>query len=83
MQRISERIKEGIEKFKAENGNSHFKESELLMYIVHRLDNLPCTEHLERISDVCNEVKSWKWIAGILVSITFTAIFGILWLIIR
>ena len=81
--KITEKIRQGIEKFKEENGNVHFKESELLMYIVHRLDSLPCDNHLEKISDVCNEVKSWKWIAGVLVSITFSTILGLLWLLIK
>jgi len=79
---MTNKIKAGIEKFKSENGNSNFTQKEILMYIVSRLDNLPCDQHLETMGRLQTDIKmlyqkfrNWRWIATILFS-TIVAIIG-------
>jgi len=72
---MTERIRKAIDEFKTENGNENFTQKEMLMYIVNRIDNLPCEKHVGLISEahensktaikMIKELKSqWKWIAG-------------------
>ena len=37
---MSERIKEEIKKFKAENGNANFTNKEMLWYLISKVDNV-------------------------------------------
>jgi len=80
---MSKNIKEAVEEFKKQNGNNNFKNSDLLMYIVHRLDRLPCKEHLGEIKEANATVRSWKWVAGILITITYSILLGILWVLLN
>ena len=79
---ISDRIKQTIEKFKTENGNVKLPNSDMLMYLVARMDDLPCAEHLGDIKKLQATMKSWIWFAGILVTINFSLVIGTLWLVI-
>jgi len=79
---MTEGIREKIEEFKHENGNNNFTNKEMLMYLIKRLDNLPCEEHLGIIYTMQNDVehnkrmfKTWRWIAGILLT-TILALIG-------
>ena len=78
---MSKQITETIKKFKEENGNNTFTQKDLLMYIVQRIDNLPCADHIKSIGEIKGDVKtiystlkSWRWTAGILMTIILAVI---------
>ena len=82
---MTKRMKEEIENFKSKNGNNTYTTKDLLMYIVQRVDSLPCEEHLNKISNVelvsktdIQEVKTlikqWRWFAGILLTVVLAVI---------
>ena len=73
---MSKEIKDTIEEFKMRNGNATFTQKDLLMYLVERVDNLPCMEHMGDIKGIEGDIKNlhhllkdWKWYAGVIVSI--------------
>ena len=43
-------IRKAVEEFKKENGNENFSQKEMLMYLITRLDNLPCEQHIKTIA---------------------------------
>jgi len=78
---LTEQIKKAIENFKEKNGNEHYTEKDLLMYIVQRMDNLPCNEHLKTMYNIkagmetnARLIKHWQWTAGILLTLILTII---------
>jgi len=73
---MSKNIRKAIDEFKEENGNERFSQKDLLMYLVNRVDNLPCNKHMGVIYEMKNDVevnkehfKTWRWLAGILFSV--------------
>ena len=73
---MNNKIKEAVTHFKNENGNEKFTQKEMLMYIVQRLDNLPCAAHIEAIGNINGDIKtiysmfkSWRWTMGVLLTI--------------
>ena len=78
---VKKDMEEEIKKFKQENGNNNFTQKDLLMYIVRRIDDLPCEEHLQLvleksgdIKEIKAQIKQWKWTAGILLTLILTLI---------
>jgi len=67
------------EEFKKENGNEKISNSEMLMYIVKRIDELPCEKHIAKIEESISTIKMWKWFAGIVITITYSILLGVLW----
>lgn len=71
---MSEHIKKAINDFKTENGNDTFTQKDLLMYLVKRIDDLPCVAHMGEIKEVKTLVKQWRWFAGILLTIVLSIV---------
>ena len=80
---MSDKITKAIEQFKEENGNNNFTNKDLLIYLVKRIDDLPCEQHNVSIAKAITTLKNWKWFAGVLISLNFSIIGGMLWLIIE
>ena len=68
-------IKKVAEKFRADNGNKRIPDNDLLIYIMTKVDNLPCNTHIEKISYCASTIKQLKWIVGLLFSAIFALIF--------
>ena len=68
-----EKIRKAVEEFKQENGNNNFTQKDLLMYVVKRIDDLPCENHMAKIAEACSDVKNIYWILGGVI-----ALYGIL-----
>jgi len=66
---MARNIRKAVKEFKEENGNDNFSTKDLLMYIVHRVDNLPCEPHVARITGVESTLKSMKWAIGLLLTV--------------
>jgi len=75
-----EKIKKAVDEFKSENGNEKYTQKELLMYIIKRLDKLPCEEHVTLLLTKCGEFEielenvktqltNYKWFAGFILGI--------------
>jgi hypothetical protein len=45
-----DKIKKAVEEFKQENGNKEYQLDDLVIYILKRVDNLPCEKHASTIS---------------------------------
>ena len=58
-------IKETAENFRKENGNEHIENNDLLIYIMTKIDNLPCKPHLETITKIDTRQKMTMWAIGI------------------
>jgi len=78
---MTEKIRKAVEDFKNENGNNIYSQKDLLMYIVKRIDNLPCNEHMRVIYKMEGDIKNigifmrtWKWIVSILITILISMI---------
>jgi len=71
---MDNKIKQAVNNFRQQNGNENFTNKEMLMYIVQRLDNLPCNEHMTLIQELRGITKTWKWTAGILLTIIIAMI---------
>ena len=64
-----ERIRKAVEEFKYENGNDNFSQKDLLMYIVKRIDNLPCEKHVQQIANVDARVRILLWAVPIIITL--------------
>lgn len=62
-------IRKAVEEFKKENGNETFQTKDLVIYLVKRMDNLPCEAHVSRIAGLEARIKTWTWVAGILITL--------------
>ena len=62
-------IRKAVEEFKKENGNETFQTKDLVIYLVKRMDNLPCGAHVSRIAGLEARIKTWTWISGILITL--------------
>lgn len=51
-----EDIKQIVEQFKIENGNKSIPLDDMMIYTMHRVDSLPCREHMETISNVKGKI---------------------------
>jgi len=78
---MDNKIKKAVEEFKQENGNEKFTTKDMLMYLVHRVDDLPCAKHIDEIGEIKGDVKtiystlkSWRWTTGILMTIILAVI---------
>ena len=71
---MSKQIKETVKKFKEKNGNNTFTQKDLLMYIVQRIDNLPCVEHMSLIQETKAILKTWTWVAGVLITVMLAVV---------
>lgn len=73
-----EHVREIANKFRSDNGNKHINNSDMLIYIMEKVDNLPCVDHMSTIDEVKAKVESWTWIGGILITVFLTLLFFIL-----
>ena len=71
---MTEKIQNEIDKFISENGNANFTHKDLLIYIVQKIDNLPCVSHVKTIQTNKAKVDMLMWIYGI----STAAIIGLL-----
>ena len=62
-------IKETAEKFRKENGNNKIADNDLLIYIMTKIDTLPCANHLASITTVETRQKMMMWGIGIGLSV--------------
>lgn len=62
-------IKDTAERFKEENGNSKIDNNDLLIYIMTRIDSLPCKPHLKTITKIDTRQKMTMWLVGIGLSV--------------
>lgn len=62
-------IKETADKFRKENGNNNIDSNDLLIYIMTKVDTLPCSSHLASISVVETRLKMMMWGVGIGLSV--------------
>ena len=62
-------IKETAENFRKENGNNKIADNDLLIYIMTKIDTLPCTNHLASITTVETRQKMMMWGIGIGLSV--------------
>jgi len=62
-----EEIKQAVSAFKEKNGNDSFSNKDLLMYIVHRLDKLPCVAHVTMIASnrIRTKILLWAYPIGV------------------
>lgn len=68
-------IKETAEKFRKENGNNKIDNNDLLIYIMTKIDNLPCEPHVKIIQDTKSQLKILKLMIPIMLSLIFGLIF--------
>lgn len=54
-------IKEVIKQFKEENGNDTFTNKDFLIYLVQRVDNLPCDSQISKISKMDGKLRMLLW----------------------
>lgn len=80
---MTENIKKAVETFDNKNGNKDYSNKDLLKYIVHRLDSLPCIEQGNIIRELQTTISNLKWFAGLLIGINFSFVGGILFLLIQ
>jgi len=66
---MPEHIKKMVERFKQENGNRDYTQKELIIYLVKRIDDLPCMEHMSKIQENSTRGKFIMWFLGIETSI--------------
>ena len=71
---LTERIKKAVEEFKSENGNTAYTTKDLMMYLVHRIDNLPCVQHVETMQQNKVRTKMLMWIFGISIGIMMSCL---------
>jgi len=45
-------IREVVKNFKKENGNTKISTSDMIIYLVERLDKLPCETHMNTIAEL-------------------------------
>ena len=62
-----ENIRKAVDEFKKANGNEKYSTNDLVMYLVKRIDDLPCENHVSRIAAVEARIKTWTWVAAILI----------------
>jgi len=79
---MSEEIQEAVEKFLNKNGNKKYTNNQLIIYALEKIDRLPCLKHMTIIENSATTIKNFKWFAGILISMNFTLIGGILFMLI-
>ena len=72
-------IKETADKFRAENGNSNIDNNDLLIYIMTKIDALPCSEHLSDILSSKTWITVLKWYIPISTAIMLSLFGYITW----
>jgi hypothetical protein len=71
---MTENIKKAVSEFKKTNGNHDYTQKELIMYIIKRIDDLPCIEHVSRIQDNDTRGKILLWINGVEITMIISLI---------
>lgn len=66
---VDKNIKKVAEEFRKKNGNERINNTDLLIYIMSKVDNLPCVPHVEKIARVETRQKMTMWGIGIGLSV--------------
>ena len=62
MIRIDEKtIRETAKRFKDDNGNHEIPDNDILIYIMTKIDNLPCEPHGKIMQDTKSQLKILKY----------------------
>lgn len=69
-----EDIKESAARFRAENGNNTITQKDMIIYIMERLDMLPCSSNRSSISKLCERTKWLKFYLAAGFTIVFAVI---------
>lgn len=68
-------IKETAKKFRKENGNKEIPNNDLLIYIMTKIDSLPCEPHIKIMQDTKSQLKILKLMIPIILSVIFGLIY--------
>ena len=69
-----EKIKKAVEEFNMQNGNNEVRQKDLLIYIMTKIDNLPCDKVANKVTKNSTWLAIFKWYIPISISIILALI---------